>query len=307
MIMVYLILTHTQKLDILFDEKILNRLSSNEDVLPLKIRNMILFGAIFFMIVAMARPIIDKGEQKVKISGVRALVALDISGSMRCTDTPPKRLDFAKQKILNLFDEMSGSEFGLIAFSSSSFMVSPFTNDINALKSMLKGIDDQAITMDSTDFDILGEFSSNLLEQSKSKILIVFSDGGEKNELQHFEERIKKEKIKLYVVMIGSDKPANVVDENGALVRDREGKTAMSSRNDELGSIATASGGAYIVAKYDSQDIKALAKEIHTSNPLSNESEITINDSIELFYYPLSLALFLLLLAFISLPKRRIK
>ncbi len=305
--MVYLILTHTQKIDTIFEKNILDKLISNNHALSLKARNSLLFSAIFFMIVAMARPVIENGEKKIELSGLKTLIALDISGSMRCIDTPPSRLEFAREKILNLLNSMSGDEASIIAFSSSSFMVSPFTNDILALKAMIKGVDDNYINMDSTNFTTLGDFSTKLLADEKEKILIVISDGGEKSELEAFKQIILDKKIKLYAIMIGGDKPANVIDENGGLVYEPDGKVAMSSRNDELGKIASLSGGAYIVATYGKEDMKKLLDEIKSSNNLAQKSEIFIKDRVELFYYPLSLALILLLLAFSSFPQRNKK
>jgi Ca-activated chloride channel family protein len=41
-------------------------------------RNIIMFLAIFLMIVALARPVIEKGDQTVEVKGLTLLTALDI-------------------------------------------------------------------------------------------------------------------------------------------------------------------------------------------------------------------------------------
>ena len=94
-----LISTNKEKLSRVFDEKVLKRLSASDETIPLTIRNMTMFVAIFLMIVALARPVIEKGDKVVDVKGLTLLVGLDISGSMRSTDLYPNRLEFAKKKM----------------------------------------------------------------------------------------------------------------------------------------------------------------------------------------------------------------
>ena len=56
------------------------------------------------MIVALARPVIEKGDKVVDVKGLSLLVGLDISGSMRSTDLYPNRLEFAKKKMFEFFE-----------------------------------------------------------------------------------------------------------------------------------------------------------------------------------------------------------
>ena len=299
----YLILTHKDNFLQIFDEEVLKRLSAGDNSLPISIRNLILIVALFFMIVAMARPVIDHGDKKVTLKGLSAVVALDISGSMRSKDIYPNRLEFAKKKIATLFKEMPTDELSVIAFAHSAFVLAPFSADKGTLTQIVDGVTDKYINMASTDFLALGRFSAELLKKKKPKILIVFSDGGDKQELKEFANIIKSEKITLYVVLVGTKEGAPVIDENGKPIKYKD-KIAITQRNDDLGEISVDSNGAFIIADTGSGSIKRLVEIIKVNHKNKEQGEITIHDREEYFYYPLGLGLLFLLIGFSSLPRR---
>jgi Ca-activated chloride channel family protein len=300
----YLILTHRDKFLQIFDEKVLERLSVGDDSLPLVIRNFTLILAILFMIVAMARPVIDYGDKKITLEGLSAVVALDISGSMRAKDIYPNRLEFAKKKMIALFDEMPTDDLSLIAFAHSSFVLAPFTSDKGTLKQIVEGVSDEYINMSSTDFLALGKFTVELLEKKRPKILILFSDGGDKEELEEFAEIIKSEDIKLYVVLVGTKEGAPIIDRKGKPFKDKAGKIIITQLNDGLGKLAFENNGAFVIATTSDSGIKKLVDIIKSDHKNREQGEITIHNREEFFYYPLGLGLFLLLIGFSSFPRR---
>jgi len=79
----FLISTNKERLSRIFDEKVLTRLSAANEGMPLMLRNILLFAGIFFMIVALARPVKEMDDIVVHVEGLTLLTALDISGSMR--------------------------------------------------------------------------------------------------------------------------------------------------------------------------------------------------------------------------------
>ena len=127
------IVRHKESLSTIFSEEVLKRLSIGDDSLPIVVRNLLMLVAIFFMVVALAQPVIDHGKRVVQLEGVSALVALDISGSMRAKDIYPNRLEFAKNKIVTLLHAMPNDELSIIAFAHSSFILAPFSSDKETL------------------------------------------------------------------------------------------------------------------------------------------------------------------------------
>ena len=303
-IFTYFILTHKDKFLQIFDEKVLERLTAGDDSLPMVIRNLILILALFLMIVAVARPVIDNGDKVVQLEGLSVVVALDISGSMRSKDMYPNRLAFAKKKINQLLDNMPNDDVSLIAFAYSSFILAPFTSDKETLKLLVEGVNDQYINMGSTDFTALGEFTVELLEKKKPKIVVLFSDGGEKEQLLKFEKLVKQNNIALYVVLVGTKEGAPVLRKNGKTIM-KDGKLTISQRNDELGQIAIENNGAFIVANSGENDIEELVSTIKAQHQNKVKGEVVIHDREEFFYYPLGLGLLFLLVGFGSLPRRR--
>jgi len=302
-ILSFLITTNKERLSRVFDEKVLKRLSATDESLPMVVRNILMFIAIFLMIVAFARPVMEKGDKKVEVQGLTLLTALDISGSMRSKDVYPNRLTFAKTKMAQFFDAMPSDEIGVVAFAYSSFVLAPFSSDKETLKMMLEGVDDSYINMGSTDFSALGELSSTLLEEKKPKILVLFTDGGDEEAIAGFSDILKDNNIDLYVVLVGTKKGAPVIDENGKPLIQKDGSIAITQRNDALGELAKENGGAYVVASNGKEDIAQLVNVIKGKYKNQQQGEVTVKERVEYFYYPLGLALFLLLIAFSSLPK----
>jgi Ca-activated chloride channel family protein len=302
-IFVSLVVTNKDRVSRIFSPEILKRLRAESESLPNYIRNIVLFFAIFLMLVALARPVIKKGEKNIELKGVTAVVALDISGSMRSKDIYPSRLEFAKTKVKEFLDFMPTDDIAITAFAHTAFVLSPFTSDKATLKQLIDGLNDDYINLVSTNFDSIGELATKMLKNKKQKILVIFSDGGDKESLKNLPSILKQGKITLYAVLVGTKKGAPVLDKKGRPVKKRDGTIAITQMDEELIKIAKDSGGGGFVAGYGKADMIALANKIHSDFNSRHKGKIKIKEQIELFYYPLSLALFLLLIGFSSMPR----
>ena len=302
---VFLVLTNKEKVARVFDEKVLERLRVESDTIPSQLRNMILFAAIFLMIVALARPVIEKGEKRVSIQGLSLMASIDISGSMRSRDIYPNRLEFAKRKLIGLLHEMPTDEVALTAFAHVSFMLAPFSSDKDTLEQIVDGVDESYINMASTDFTALGSLAAKMLEKKKPKILVVVSDGGDKEALKGLEKKKKKEKITLYAILIGTQRGAPVLDAKGKPLKTKNGSIAITQINKDLGLIAEKTGGAYVVAANGNKDIKTLVRAMRSKFHDTKKGEIKIKERVEFFIYPLMLSVLLLLIGFSSFPRRK--
>jgi len=305
LIFAFLISTNRDKLSRIFDETVLKRLSATNEGISMVTRNIFMLIAIFLMIIALARPVIQKGDKKVEVQGLTLLTALDISGSMRSKDVYPNRLTFAKTKMSQFFDAMPSDEIGVLAFAYSSFVLAPFSSDKETLKMMMDGVDDSYINMGSTDFSSLGELASTLLEKKKPKILVLFSDGGDKKAISGFKDILEANGIDLYVVLVGTSKGAPVLDKDDKPFKQKDGTIAITQRNDALGELAKEQGGAYIVASNGKDDISKLVNVIRGKYKNQQQGAVMVKERVEYFYYPLGLGLLFLLVSFSSMPKRR--
>jgi len=301
-----LISTNKEKLSRVFDEKVLKRLSASDETIPLVVRHITMFAAIFLMIVALARPVIEQGEKVVEIKGLNLVVGLDISGSMRSTDLYPNRLEFAKKKISEFFEAMPSDEISVLAFAHSSFILAPFTTDKQTLQMMVEGVDESYITMQSTDFSQLGRLASEVLETKKPKIVVLFTDGGDEEAILGFADILKQSDIDLYVVLIGTTKGAPVLTKEGKPYRFEDGTIAITQRNDALLTLAKNTGGDGIIAGHGKENIFELATRIKNRYHDEQQGEVRIKERVELFYYPLCAGLVLLMVALSSIPRRSV-
>ncbi|HIP17777.1 MAG TPA: VWA domain-containing protein [Sulfurovum sp.] len=301
----FLISTNKERLSRIFDEKVLTRLSAANESMPLALRNIILLAAIFFMIVALARPVKDEGDKVVEVKGLTLLTALDISGSMRSTDVYPNRLRFAKKKMSLFFDAMPSDEIAVAAFAYSPFVLAPFSSDKETLKMLIEGVDDSYINMGSTDYLALAQLGASLLEKKEPKIMVLFTDGGDEEAIAGFSDVLKSQKIDLYVVLVGTQKGAPVINAEGKPMTQKDGTIAITQRNDALGTLAKENGGAYVVATTGKDDIESLAAVIRSKYQDQQQGEVRVHQRVEYFYYPLGLGLLLLLIGFSSFPRRR--
>ena len=297
----FFILRHKDNISQLFSKEVLERLSVGHDSLPLVARNALMLVALLFMLIALARPVIEHGAKKVEVRGISAVVALDISASMRAKDIYPNRLEFAKKKIATLLDAMPNDEIALVAFAHSPFILAPFSSDKRVLKEIVDGVTDKYINMNSTNFRALGEYVAQILEKKKPKILILFSDGGDKKEVEKLAKIAKEQNISLYVVLVGTKAGSPVLDEKGKPLS-YKGSIAITQREDTLGEVAMQSGGAFVVASAGSREIEDLVATIKAQHKGKKSKEVTLYDRDELFYYPLAFGLFLLLLSLSSIP-----
>jgi len=300
-----LISTNKERLSRIFDEKVLKRLSATDESMPLVVRNVLMFTAIFLMIVSMARPVIEKGDKIVEVKGLSLLVGLDISGSMRSKDQYPNRLEFAKKKMISLFDSMPSDEISVLAFAYSPFVLAPFSSDKETLKQMVEGVNDSYINMGSTDFLALGELASSLLEKKKPKIMVLFTDGGDEEAIAGFSDILKANEIDLYVVLVGTTQGAPVITKEGKPFTQKDGTIAITQRNDALGEVAKENAGMSVVATNGKEDIEALVSAMRSKYKNQQQGEVKIKERVEMFYYPLAGGLLLLLIALSSMPRRR--
>ena len=296
-----LILTNKDGVDRVFEQKVLRRIRVEDSGLSIKARNSIFLSSIFFMIAALGHPYIANGQDKIEVGSLRIAMALDISSSMRSTDRYPNRLEFGKQKIKELLKEMPNDEFVLFTFSENIFLVSPMTSDKDTLNSVIDGITDDYL-QNYTNFTTLANILKETLEDSNDKIAIIISDGGERKDLLEFENIIKDNNIKLYSILIGTKDGSPVLDRSKKTVIKND-QIVMTKVNEYLGKIAKESGGDYIVTDYGNSDIKKIVDKINSKfNATYSGKVINIDRKIELFYFPLIIAAFLLLLVFISTP-----
>lgn len=285
-----------------FSDEVISKLRVSANILTLKARNALFFLMGFFIILALAHPVINEGEVEVKAKSADIMIAMDISDSMLAEDVYPNRLKFAKQKAMELLKIAPNERIGVIAFAKNSYLVSPLSFDHSAVGFLLRQLDTSSITEKGTDFLSLLEVVNN--SQEAKKYLLILSDGGDESDFSKELAYAKEKNIVVFVLGIGSLNGAPIKREDGNFIK-HKGEIIISKLNENIADLATKSGGVYIESVKSDDDIKAMLEEIER---LGKEKELKsekVQRYIPLFYYPLGIALLLLLIATSSMTKRQ--
>jgi Ca-activated chloride channel family protein len=285
-----------------FSDEVINKLRVSSNRLTHKARNALFLLALILMIIALSSPVIKDGEVEVKAKSSDIMIALDISDSMLASDVYPNRLKLSKQKIIDFLKVNSKERVGVIAFAKNSYLVSPLSFDHDAVRFLLSSLNTDSITEKGTNIMSLLEVVSNSSQKSQ-KHLLILSDGGDNESFEDEINYAKENNIIVFVLAVGSKKGAPIKLENGEFIK-YNGDIIISKLNQNISSLATKTGGVYIESVNSDADIKAMINEIKAKTEAKELKSQKVQKYIHLFYYPLGLALMILLIATSSMSKR---
>jgi Ca-activated chloride channel homolog len=234
--------------------------------------------ALFFFVIALARPQSGESKQKAKSEGLEIMLAVDVSNSMLAEDARPSRLELARRELSRFVDSLSGDKVGLVAFAGSAVTLSPMTSDKSAMKMYLDSLSTSAVTTQGTDFKrALNECYTALQRggidgddnKSVTKVIIIASDG-EDNEKGAMDQaqKIADEGIRIFTLGFGTEAGGQIPvrDQNGNLIgykKDKSGQTVVTkSTGESLKALADAGKGIYQQVTFGGDAVKILKDNI---------------------------------------------
>jgi Ca-activated chloride channel family protein len=138
-----------------------------------------LLFSLLFMILSIAGPAWYKLPLPTYKQVQPRVLVLDMSDNMLETDLTPDRLSRAKFKLHDLFAHKDVGQFGLIAFTSEPFVVSPLTDDGQTISSLLTSLTPDIMpVMGQNLYSALTE-ASKLIKQAgynQGQILVMTAD-----------------------------------------------------------------------------------------------------------------------------------
>ena len=268
-----------------------------------KLNFALLIISFLFLILSLARPIIQNKPIKISQSTLSIVVAFDISKSMQCEDVYPDRINFAKNKFNNLLENLKDEKIGVLGFSSRSFLVAPITNDYLSLKYLVKNLDTQYINVKGSRVIEALKSTQNLLNNSDKKALIIFTDGTDSDKFDEEINYANENNIKVFVYTIATKK-GGVIKIKDGILKDKKGNIVVTRLNENIKELALKTNGAYLEYSTSSSDIKMFVEAIKDKFKAKQKKDVTIRNNVELFYIPLGLAIIFFFVA-ISGFKRR--
>ncbi len=276
------------------------------------LKNVFLITALFFLIIALARPQWDREVQIVQKEGVDIVICMDVSKSMDATDVQPSRIERAKDQISLFIDQLKGDRIAIVTFAGRSFVQCPLTDDYGAAKLFLNFLDTESVTLYGTDIGKALQTSLNVFVQSdKHKIIILVSDGEdlEENAVDIAEEARKQGAI-IYALGIGSPDGSTipVVDQDGNTVyaKNDQGEIIFSRLNvDVLSKIAKATNGRFFPITPQQSEIFQILTDIKTMEKKKIDARQFSRYKDQYYYFVLT-ALFFLIIEFLIMVIRNI-
>ncbi len=303
LVLMYFIITKKSSFDKYFSKEVLEKLSLSNQYFSSKTRNIILFISLLFMIIALARPVSNEKVHDSKQELNAVVIAIDISKSMLANDILPTRLEFAKKKLLDIIARSKTNAIAVVLFAKSSFILSPITQDFTSLKILIENLDTGMNFDNGTNIYSTLETTKKLLRNFKNKNLIILSDGADKKDFKEEIEFANKNNINIYVIATATKNGAAIKLKDGNYLVDNKGNIVTVRLNENIKSLSLETKGAYINYTLDSNDITQILNEINSKSEKQVFQEKRFKTYTELFYYPLALAIFLLLIALSSPPK----
>lgn len=214
----------------------------------------LLEGTLALLIVMLARPQFGKGTTESRTSGIEAIIAIDVSNSMRAVDPgggDMSRMDKAKMIVGKLIDQLNDDKVGLVVFAGDAFIQLPITSDFVSAKMFLQNIAPEMVRNQGTDIAAALRMANYCFTQQENvgKAIILITDGEDhEGETVETARDVHEQGRNVYVLGIGSPRGAPVPDpDSHSYMIDNTGQTVMSALNEQMcNQVAQAGGGAYI-------------------------------------------------------------
>jgi Ca-activated chloride channel homolog len=273
----------------------------------------LLLAGLFFLVLGLARPQWGQGTDEVVARGVDVFLVLDTSFSMDATDVAPSRMERARYIASTLMERLKGNRIGLIVFSGTAFVQCPLTLDYGAAKIFLDTVTTGVVPEPGTDIVAAIEAARRgfVARDSKFRVVVLLTDG-EQNEgdAVGVAKQAREQGIVIHAVGVGTPggEPIPVRDDKGDVtdyVRDDSGQPVLSRLDEKtLEEVAFATGGKYFRISERDDELEELTSLISGMEGEDLESQLFRRYQ-ERYYWPLGLALLLLVVETLLSRKKR--
>ena len=260
-----------------------------------RLRLLVAVIAWSLLVVAAARPQWVGDPVALRITGRDLMLAVDLSGSMKRRDMKfgdhwVARLDVVKQVAGEFIERRGGDRIGLILFGTRAYLQAPLTFDRPTVRTLL---DEAVIGLAGEQTaigDAIGLGVKRLRERPASnRVLILLTDGANTAGEVHPMDAARfaaKLGLRIYTIGVGADV---------AMMRRLYGTMRMNPSADldepTLSAIARATGGRYFRAR-ETSELVEIYRTLDELEPVIGDEE-QFRPSVELFHWPLALALLL--------------
>jgi Ca-activated chloride channel family protein len=235
-------------------------------------------GALALAVVALSRPQAGSSLTTVSSNGVDIVIAVDISGSMRCEDSRPRnRLTVAKECIKRFVEGRPDDRIGIVAFASTAATRCPLTLDHEML---LRFVDEVTFAPPGEDRTALGMGLATAVNRmrpskAKSKVVVLLTDGrSNAGQLgpETAADAAQALGLKVYTIGVGSEGEVPCLVDDPQMGR-RYVQIQADFDEDLLKKIAQSTGARYFRAA-DADGMAGAFREIDALEKTETESRV---------------------------------
>jgi len=200
-------------------------------------KRMLLFTAMLFFTIAIARPQIGGDEIQTSAEGIDVAVVFDVSLSMLAEDEQGPRYIKGRNMLIDAISSLKGDRVALIPFAGAAFMQLPLTADYHTLTVIASQLEPGIIQKQGSSINDAVNLAVDTLthgNQNSDRLLVIISDGEDPQlSMDQIKERLKNEKIHLAIMPIGTTEGAPI-RVNNKYVKDSAGNNVISKLNTQF-------------------------------------------------------------------------
>jgi Ca-activated chloride channel homolog len=209
------------------------------------------------------------------------VLAIDLSPDMLAEDLKPKRITRLHYKLLDLLkQDKSTGQTAILAFSEDTFIVSPLTDDMNTLLTLIPDLDPAIMPVAGHNLSRAIKQAAQLLQQSgeqRGDILLITAAAATPNDI-HAARGALQAGYTVSVYGFGTQNGGPIKTATGFL-EDPSGKLHLAPLAiDSLTRLAAAGGGSMITVSANDRDIHALHRKKHDTYRLSSNKHQSWQD-----------------------------
>jgi Ca-activated chloride channel family protein len=249
-------------------------------------------------IVALAGPEVGFATQTIEAREANRVLLLDVSNSMEAEDVGASRLTAAKAVAKRIIAAHPG-RVGLIIFEADAEVVSPLTNDSDAVAELVDSIAAGEVGDPGSDVGkgLLAAMKLIDVDPTQKADIVLISDGEDQgHRLGDALAKVKARGVAVSTILIGTESGATIPAGEGKWLVDNDGQVVRTSAQpDVLQSVARDTGGTFFVNPFADHALDSLASSVSGSAHLKK-----VRVPLDRYQWPLAFAFIVLMLGSIA-------
>ncbi|MGZ8868181.1 MAG: vWA domain-containing protein [Thermoanaerobaculia bacterium] len=252
------------------------------------LRPWILSLAIAAVSVALAGPYAGYRTVEVTTREANRIMVIDVSNSMGAEDVGTSRLDAAKAIAKRIIERHNG-RVGLIAFESNAEVISPLTNDGDAVIALADTLQLGEAGQPGSDLGAAVLAALKLLEvdTGQKADVVIISDGEEQGtRVNEAVSRARDHGVTVSAIVVGASE-GSTIPVRGGVLRDESGEPIVTyARADVMQRLARGTGGTALENPFSEHELDPLLARAVAGTPRVARIRVPVDR----YQWPLALA-----------------